>query len=95
MIIKRINEKMSELEIKQAKTISDLQEEIKLKNFDLTKERQQISLLKRKIEATNVALKSVIKELQKIEISKETKKLHYVIMMLISTSKEGVAQDEE
>lgn len=87
MKTKRINDNMTELEIKQAQTISDLQEEIKLKNFDIIKERQQISLLKRKIEATNIALKNSIKELKKIEENKDIKRLHFVILALISTSK--------
>jgi hypothetical protein len=95
MRIKRTSDKMTELEIKQAKTINDLQEEIKLKKFDITKERQQISLLKRKIELTNLALKSAISELKEIEMNKDIKRLHYVILTLISTSKEGVAQNEE
>lgn len=95
MRIKRMSEKMTDLEIKQAKTISDLQEEIKLKEFDISKERQQINLLKRKINSTKIALKNAIKELKEIEINKDTKRLHFVILGLISTSKEGVADDEE
>lgn len=95
MKTKRISEKMTELETKQAKTINDLQEEIKLKDFDLTKERQQISLLKRKIDLTNTSLKNSIKELKKIEENKDIKRLHFVILALISTSKEGIIQNEK
>lgn len=95
MRIKRMSEKMTDLEIKQAKTISDLQEEIKLKDFDISKERQKINMLKRKINLTKIALKNAIKELKEIENSKDTKRLHFVTLALISTSKESIIENEE
>lgn len=95
MRIKRMSEKMTVLEIKQAKTISDLQEEIKLKDFDISKERQKINMLKRKINLTKIALKNAIKELKEIENSKDTKRLHFVTLALISTSKESIIENEE
>lgn len=95
MKVKRMSDNLSDLEIKQLKVIDELQEEIKLKNFDISKARQQIYLLNRKIENTKEAIKNIIKEIQKIEISKDFTRLHFVVLMLNSTSKDGVLENEE
>lgn len=93
--MKRINDNMTDLEIKQAKTISDLQEEIKLKDFDISQYKKKICLLKRKINLTRSALSHSIEMLQDMQFSKDFSKLHTVVLMLIATTKEGVTKDEK
>lgn len=92
--MKRINDNMTDLETKQAKTISDLQEEIKLKDFDISQYKKKIHLLKRKIDLTSSALSHSIEMLQDMQFSKDFSKLHTVVLMLIATTKEGVTKDE-
>ena len=90
MKTKRINDSMTELEIKQAETISNLQEEIKLQRFDLAKKREYIRRLNEKIKLSNSIIKKSIKELKEID----DKKIHDIIIKLKSISRERV-QDEE
>ena len=93
--MKRINDNMTELEIKQAETIDKLQEQLKLKSYDISQYKKKIYLLKRKINLTSSALNHSIEMLQDMQFSKDYSKLHTVVLMLKATTKEGIAQDEE
>lgn len=93
--MKRINDNMTELEIKQAETIDKLQEQLKLKSYDISQYKKKIYLLKRKINLTSSALSHSIEMLQDMQFSKDYSKLHTVVLMLKATTKEGIAQDEK
>ena len=93
--MKRINDNMTELEIKQAETIDKLQEQLKLKSYDISQYKKKIYLLKRKINLTSSALNHSIEMLQDMQFSKDYSKLHTIVLMLIATTKEGVTKDEE
>ena len=93
--MKRINDNMTELEIKQAETIDKLQEQLKLKSYDISQYKKKIYLLKRKINLTSSALNHSIEMLQDMQFSKDYSKLHTVVLMLKATTKEGIAQDEK
>lgn len=93
--MKRINDNMTELEIKQAETINKLQEQLKLKSYDISQYKKKIYLLKRKINLTSSALSHSIEMLQDMQFSKDYSKLHTIVLMLKATTKEGIAQDEE
>jgi hypothetical protein len=93
--MKRINDNMTDLEIKQAETINKLQEQLKLKSYDISQYRKKIYLLKRKINLTSSALSHSIEILNEMEFSKNFSKLHTVVLMLKATTKEGIAQDEK
>jgi hypothetical protein len=95
MKVNRINDNMTELEIKQAETIDKLQEKLKLKSYDISQYKKKIYLLKRKISLTSSALSHSIEMLQDMQFSKDYSKLHTIVLMLIATTKEGIAQDEE
>lgn len=95
MKVKRINDNMTELEIKQAETIDKLQEQLKLKSYDISQYRKKIYLLKRKINLTSSALSHSIEMLQDMQFSKDYSKLHTIVLMLIATTKEGITKDEE
>lgn len=95
MKVNRINDNMTELEIKQAETIDKLQEQLKLKSYDISQYKKKIYLLKRKINLTSSALSHSIEMLQDMQFSKDYSKLHTIVLMLIATTKEGIAQDEE
>lgn len=93
--MKRINDNMTELEIKQAETINKLQEQLKLKSYDISQYRKKIYLLKRKINLTSSALSHSIEILNEMEFSKNFSKLHTVVLMLKATTKEGITRDEK
>lgn len=95
MKVNRINDNMTELEIKQAETIDKLQEQLKLKSYDISQYRKKIYLLKRKINLTSSALSHSIEMLQDMQFSKDYSKLHTIVLMLIATTKEGITKDEE
>lgn len=95
MKVNRINDNMTELEIKQAETIDKLQEQLKLKSYDISQYKKKIYLLKRKINLTSSALSHSIEMLQDMQFSKDYSKLHTIVLMLIATTKEGIAQDEK
>lgn len=95
MKVNRINDNMTELEIKQAETIDKLQEKLKLKSYDISQYKKKIYLLKRKINLTSSALSHSIEMLQDMQFSKDYSKLHTIVLMLIATTKEGIAQDEK
>lgn len=95
MKVNRINDNMTELEIKQAETINKLQEQLKLKSYDISQYKKKIYLLKRKINLTSSALSHSIEMLQDMQFSKDYSKLHTIVLMLIATTKEGITKDEE
>lgn len=90
MKTKRINDSMTELEMKQAETISNLQEEIKLQRFDLAKKREYIRRLNEKIKLSNSIIKKSIRELKEID----DKRMRAIIITLKSISRERTENEE-
>lgn len=90
--MQRINDNMTELEIRQAKVIDVLQEKLKLKNYDISQYKKKICLLKRKINSTNYVLNNIIEILQEMQFNKDLSKLHTVVLMLIGTTKKGITK---
>ena len=64
MRIDRLSDNFSKLEKSQMLKIDELQEKIKLYEFDRTNDHKIISELKRKIKYRNEAINSAIKELE-------------------------------
>ena len=83
--MKIISDNMTNLEIKQAKTIDELQEQLRLKEFDLSKCREEIRILKSKINLSHSILKKEIKKLKEID----DKRIHDIIITLKSISRKN------
>ena len=83
--MKIISDNMTNLEIKQAKTIDELQEQLRLKEFDLSKYREEIRILKSKINLSHSILKKEIKKLKEID----DKRIHDIIITLKSISRKN------
>lgn len=83
--MKIISNNMTDLEIKQAKTIDELQEQLRLKEFDLSKCREEIRILKSKINLSHSILKKEIKKLKEID----DKRIHDIIITLKSISRKN------
>ena len=84
----RMRDNLSELEIKQMETISKLQDIIKLKEFDIHKNKNQIDILKRSLLDRKKTLKLVIKELEEIRKEKNYNKISSVLVSLNSSLRE-------
>lgn len=84
----KMRDNLSELEIKQMQTISKLQDIIKLKEFDIHKNKNQIDILKRSLLDRKRTLKLVIKELEEIRKEKNYKKISSVLVSLNSSLRE-------
>lgn len=84
----KMRDNLSELEIKQMETISKLQDIIKLKEFDIHKNKNQIDILKRSLLDRKRTLKLVIKELEEIRKEKNYKKISSVLVSLNSSLRE-------
>lgn len=84
----RMRDNLSELEIKQMETISKLQDIIKLKEFDIHKNKNQIEILKRSLLDRKKTLKLVIKELEEIRKEKNYNKISSVLVSLNSSLRE-------
>lgn len=83
-----MRDNLSELEIKQMETISKLQDIIKLKEFDIHKNKNQIEILKRSLLDRKKTLKLVIKELEEIRKEKNYNKISSVLVSLNSSLRE-------
>lgn len=83
--MKIISNNMTDLEIRQAKTIDELQEQLRLKEFDLSKCREEIRILKSKINLSHSILKKEIKKLKEID----DKRIHDIIITLKSISRKN------
>lgn len=84
----KMRDNLSELEIKQMDTISKLQDIIKLKEFDIHKNKNQIDILKRSLLDRKKTLKLAIKELEEIRKEKNYNKISSVLVMLNSSLRE-------
>lgn len=84
----KMRDNLSELEIKQMETISKLQDIIKLKEFDIHKNKNQIDILKRSLLDRKRTLKLAIKELEEIRKEKNYNKISSVLVMLNSSLRE-------
>lgn len=83
-----MRDNLSELEIKQMETISKLQDIIKLKEFDIHKNKNQIEILKRSLLDRKRTLKLAIKELEEIRKEKNYNKISSVLVSLNSSLRE-------
>lgn len=84
----KMRDNLSELEIKQMQTISKLQDIIKLKEFDIHKNKNQIEILKRSLLDRKKTLKLAIKELEEIRKEKNYNKISSVLVSLNSSLRE-------
>ena len=84
----KMRDNLSELEIKQMETISKLQDIIKLKEFDIHKNKNQIDILKRSLIDRKKILKLAIKELEEIRKEKNYNKISSVLVSLNSSLRE-------
>jgi hypothetical protein len=84
----KMRDNLSELEIKQMETISKLQDIIKLKEFDIHKNKNQIDILKRSLLDRKKTLKLAIKELEEIRKEKNYNKISSVLVTLNSSLRE-------
>ena len=84
----KMRDNLSELEIKQMETISKLQDIIKLKEFDIHKNKNQIEILKRSLLDRKKTLKLAIKELEEIRKEKNYNKISSVLVSLNSSLRE-------
>lgn len=84
----RMRDNLSELEKKQMETISKLQDKIKLKEFDISKNHVQIDRLKRSLSDKKKVIKTIIKELEAMRKENNYNKISSVLVMLNSSLKE-------
>lgn len=84
----KMRDNLSELEIKQMETISKLQDIIKLKEFDIHKNKNQIEILKRSLLDRKKSIKIAIKELEEIRKEKNYNKISNVLVTLNSSLRE-------
>lgn len=80
MKIHRESESFTELERKQMLKIDELQEKIKLLEFDRIKDNEKIAELKRKINNRNEAISNAIKSIQLFDIKLAVKNLKNVLL---------------
>lgn len=69
MKINRLSDKFTTLEKSQMLKIDELQEKIRLIEFDISKDREIISILKRKIDVRNRAITNAIKNIQLYDVN--------------------------
>ena len=81
----KISDNFSKLEIKQMKSIDNLQEKIKLMEFDKMASNNIIRDLKLKLKIRDNTLKSAIYELEEIEKNEDYKKIDNVLFSLKSS----------
>lgn len=85
---KIMKDNLSELENRQMKTISNLQDKINLKDFDISSLKKEIATLKRSLSYRKQAIKMSIKELEKIRKEEKYDKISSVLVMLNSSLRE-------
>lgn len=83
-----MRDNLSELERKQMEVISKLQDKIKLKEFDISKNHVQIDRLKRSLSDKKKVIKIIIKELETMRKENNYNKISSVLVMLNSSLKE-------
>lgn len=88
MKIYRIADNLTNLEKSQMLKIDELQEKIKLLEFDKSKNNSLISKLKRKRKSRCSCLKKVIRELELMKKENNYKRIDYVIKLLNLTTME-------
>lgn len=81
-------DEMSELEIKQMETISNLQDKINLKDFDISSLKKELATLKKSLFYRKQVIKMSIKELEKIRKEEKCDKISNVLLILNSSLKE-------
>lgn len=89
MKINRLGEHFSSLEQSQMKTIDELQEKIKLMEFDKSKDRQKIKELQETLSRKRESLYSVIQELELMKKENKYYRLQTIINVLKTISREG------
>lgn len=85
---KIIKDNLTELEKRQMETISKLQDIIKLKEFDIHRNKNQIDILKRSLLDRKNSIKMAIKELEQIRKEECYDKISNVLVTLNSSLKE-------
>lgn len=81
-------DEMSELENRQMKTISNLQDKINLKDFDISSLKKELAALKKSLFYRKQVIKMSIKELEKIRKEEKWDKISNVLLILNSSLKE-------
>lgn len=89
MKINKIRDNFTPLEIKQREVIDELQEKIKLLEFDKSKNLGIIRDLKMSINNKKNSIYEVIKELEKIQSEANYSRLKYIIKILKIITKDG------
>lgn len=88
MKVYRVGEHFSKLEESQMQEIDKLQEQIKLFEFDKSKDKQKIRILKQKLSRRNNTINSVIQELELMRKEENYKRLLIITNILKSITKE-------
>lgn len=84
----RIRDKLSELEIKQMETISNLQYKINLLQFDISESNKLIYKLERSLIERKKSIKIAIKALENIRKEEKYNKISEVLITLNSSLRE-------
>ena len=84
----RMRDNLSELEIKQMGTISDLQDKINLLQFDISESKKTIYKLERSLIKRKKSIKIAIKELENIRKEEKYNKISEVLITLNSSLRE-------
>lgn len=84
----RMRDNLSELEIKQMGTISDLQDKINLLQFDISESNKTIYKLERSLIERKKSIKIAIKELENIRKEEKYNKISEVLITLNSSLRE-------
>jgi len=88
MKIDRIADNLTNLEKSQMLKIDELQEKIRLMEFDKSKDNSLIFKLKRERKSRYSCLKTVIRELELMKKENNYKRIDYVIKLLNLTTRE-------
>lgn len=89
MKVNRLGEHFSTLEQSQMKEINRLQEQIKLYEFDISRDRQKIKELQRTLSRKTRTINSVIQELELMRKENNYNRLLIMTNVLKKISKEG------
>ena len=89
MKVNKMRDNFTPLEIKQREVIDELQEKIKLLEFDKSKNLGIIRDLKMSISNKKNSIYEVIKELEKIQSEANYSRLKYIIRILKIITRDG------